>query len=463
MTQSWKQWEGQTLDGKFYLREYLGGTEHSGVFLTGDQERGVEEAAIKLVPADTANAEHQLSRWKEAAKLSHPHLIRLFQTGRGQLGNNDLLYVVMEYAELDLSQVLSQVPFPPEETRETLRVILDTLGYLHGKGLVHGHLKPANVMSINRQLKLSSDGLCRRGEWSGGRGTQGPYDPPEAESGMHSPAGDVWSFGMILVELLPQHAPAWVTTEEGDPVVPRTLPAPYYDIARNCLRWDPERRWTVAEIAARLEPAAPPAPLPAPRPQPDARPQSDARPQKTFAKRQYIVAAGAVALALAVTLAGLKLANRHRAVPNPGQTQVAHSTGQLKQRRGGKHQSSRGARPPHPSLQAGAAPKTPTGTVVQGGVRQKVLPQVPRSAMDTIRGTVRVIVKVAVDPSGNVAEATLDSPGPSKYFARLALDAARQWKFYPAEVNGRQVSKEWRLQFDFNRTAIEAIPLQTAP
>ncbi|HET7100898.1 MAG TPA: protein kinase, partial [Terriglobia bacterium] len=159
MPQRWKQWEGQTLDGKFHLREYLGGSERSAVFLTGDRERGVEKAAIKLIPADPADAKLQLSRWKEAAKLSHPHLIRLFQTGRCRLEDRDLLYLVMEYAELDLSQVLSKVPFPPEETRETLRVVLDTLAYLHGKGFVHGRLKPANIMSVDGQLKLSSDGL----------------------------------------------------------------------------------------------------------------------------------------------------------------------------------------------------------------------------------------------------------------------------------------------------------------
>ncbi len=320
MTESWKQWQGQTLDGKYYLREYLGGSEHSGVFLTGDRERGVEEAAIKLIPADSANAELRFSRWKEAAKLSHPHLIRLFHTGRGRLGDNDLLYVVMEYAELDLSQVLSKVPFPPDETRETLRVILDALGYLHGKGFVHSRLKPTNVMSINGQLKLSSDGLCRRNEWGGGKGTQGAYDPPEAENGISTPAGDVWSFGMILVELLPQHAPAWVTTEEGDPVIPRTLPEPYYDIARNCLRWDPARRWTVARIAARLEPEAPAAPSPA------SKAQIDSGPRKTFTQRRTLLAAAAAALTLAVVLAGLKLLNRHHAQPAPVQNQVAHST-----------------------------------------------------------------------------------------------------------------------------------------
>ncbi len=457
MTQDWKQWQGQTLDGKFHLREYLGGSEHGAVFLTGDRDRGVEKAAIKLIPADPANPDLQLSRWKEAAKLSHPHLIRLFQTGRCRLGNRDLLYVVMEYAELDLSQVLSQVPFPPEETRETLRVVLDTLAYLHGKGFVHGHLKPVNIMSVNGQLKLSSDGLCRRGESGGGRRTPEVYDPPEAESGMKSPAGDVWSFGMILVGLMPQRPPAWVTTEEGDPVLPRTLPAPYFDIARNCLRLDPERRWTVAKIVASLEPAAPAAPLPAPKT------QTDARPQKAFAKRRYIVAAAAAALTLAVILAGLKLLHRHRSEPAPVQSQVARSTGPPTGRPGRKRQSSRGARPSNPSLPSAAEAKTSAGGVVQGGVLQKVLPEVPQSAMNTIRGTLRVVVKVAVDPSGNVSDATLDSPGPSKYFAGLALEAARKWKFQPAEVDGRPVSKEWLLQFYFKKTAVEAIPVQAAP
>ena len=113
MTQSWKQWEGQILNGKFHLRQYLRGSEHSAVFLTEDSEQGLQEAAIKLIPANPDNAELQLSRWEEAAKLSHPHLIRLFQMGRCQLGTRDLLYLVMEYAELDLAQILPLTnPYP---------------------------------------------------------------------------------------------------------------------------------------------------------------------------------------------------------------------------------------------------------------------------------------------------------------------------------------------------------------
>lgn len=457
MTQAWKQWEGQVLNGEFLLRQYLGGSEHCAVFLTADPEREVERAAVKLVPADPARAEIQSSQWKEAVELSHPHLIRLFQTGRCQLGNRHLVYLVMEYAERDLSQVLSQRPFPPEETRETFRLILDTLAYLHGKGFVHGHLKPANIMSVDGQLKLSSDGICRAGRPITGWGTLDDYDPPESESGIYSPAGDVWSLGMVLVDLMPQHPPVWVRTEEGDPVLPRTLPAPYYDIVRNCLRWDPQRRWTVAEIAARLRLGAAPVPLPPPKA------QVGARPQKVASKRRYIFPMVVAGIALAVGLAGLEVWDHYRALPKPAQDQVRQSRGPLPRNPARKRQSSGGTRTSQPSHASKAGAKTSTSGVVEGGVRKKVLPNVPQSALDTIRGTVRVIVKVAVAPSGDVTEVTLDSPGPSKYFAGLALEAARQWKFQPAGVDAQRVAKDWLLQFDFTRTAVEAIPLQAAP
>jgi TonB family protein len=60
------------------------------------------------------------------------------------------------------------------------------------------------------------------------------------------------------------------------------------------------------------------------------------------------------------------------------------------------------------------------------------LPNIPQSALDTIRGTVRLAVRVSVDSAGDVSDAQIESSGPSKYFANLALAAARQWKFSPA-------------------------------
>lgn len=445
MTQTWKQCEGHVVSEKFLLRQYLGGSEHSAVFLTEDPEHGLDKAAIKLVAPEPETEELQLSRWKEAAKLSHPHLIKLFQTGRCELGNSGMLYLVMEYAEVNLSQILPRGPFPPDETRETLKLILGALAYLHGKGFVHGHLKPANIMSVDGQLKLSSDGICRMGHWIGARGSLGDYDPPEAESGIRSPAGDVWSLGIILVQTLPEGPPVWVRTEEGDPVVPRALPAPFFDIARNCLRSDPERRETVEKIRARLEPAAP-----------------VSKPEKALSRRQFLIPAVAVGLLLVAIFAGPKLLERHHAQPNPAQNPVA-SSAEPSTQTGPVSQSPKSTLPRQSLHQPRAEKKTPAGGVVQNGVRDKVLPDVPRSASRTVQGTIRVSVKVAVDPSGSVTEATLVAPGPSRYFANLALQASRKWKFWPAGENVGNVPKERTLVFEFTRAGTEAFPAQAAP
>ena len=102
---AWNQWEGRIIDGKFPLLRYLGATEHSAVFLTERPEGEPRRTAIKLLPADDITAEALLARWKASAPLSHPDLLRLFEMGRGSLGEVAFAYVLMEYAEEDLSQV----------------------------------------------------------------------------------------------------------------------------------------------------------------------------------------------------------------------------------------------------------------------------------------------------------------------------------------------------------------------
>jgi len=110
-------------------------------------------------------------------------------------------------------------------------------------------------------------------------------------------------------------------------------------------------------------------------------------------------------------------------------------------------------------------PGEPSDVVPGQGVHQ-VLPEVPRRAIDTIQGTIRVRVKVradpSADPSGSVVVATLDSPGPSRYFAELALQAARRWKFSPARNDSQHVSSEWILQFEFAKGANRVSPVYIA-
>lgn len=83
----------------------------------------------------------------------------------------------------------------------------------------------------------------------------------------------------------------------------------------------------------------------------------------------------------------------------------------------------------------------------------EVIPAVPRSASQTIRGTVRVSVRVIVDENGKVVAATSDDPGPSRYFERLSLEAAKEWKFAPAANEGRRVM---RVKFNYTRSGTTA-------
>jgi len=132
----WKTREGQVVGGKFSLRQWLGGSEHSAVFLTQQPGQPSANAAIKLIAADGAVADRQLSRWRAAAQLSHPHLMRIYEAGRCRVDGTPLLYVVMEYAEEDLSQILPQRPLAPSEVTDLLPPVLDALSYLHGQGFV---------------------------------------------------------------------------------------------------------------------------------------------------------------------------------------------------------------------------------------------------------------------------------------------------------------------------------------
>jgi TonB family protein len=90
-----------------------------------------------------------------------------------------------------------------------------------------------------------------------------------------------------------------------------------------------------------------------------------------------------------------------------------------------------------------------TNVAVEGTVARQVLPDVPKSASDTIRGTILVSVKVQVDVSGNVEHTELVRPGPSRYFARLAVESAKRWKFNPPQ-------SEWVIRFYFTREATKA-------
>jgi len=255
MSEQWKKWEGQQVDGKFVLGQCLSSTEFHAVYLTELPQPSSQKAVLKLVAAGSPSAEDQLGLWKRAAHLTHPNLLTIFDTGRCRLDDLPFIYAVMEFAEENLGEILPQRALTAEEVRDVLDPALDVLVYLHGKGLVHGHLKPSNILATHDRLKLSSDSIFPVGDRRQLLRARDIYDAPEMQSAPVSPKEDVWSLGVTLVEALTQHPPVFSSEHSSDPSVPRELPDLFLVITKHALRRDPNLRWSVAEIAARLNPA----------------------------------------------------------------------------------------------------------------------------------------------------------------------------------------------------------------
>lgn len=434
-----ENWEGQIVDGRFPLLKWLSGTPRSDVFRT--QLPGKEPAAIKLISAEGEAAQQLVSRWQMAAALTHPHLLKVLHSGQCKLGNTALAYVVMEFAEEDLSQVLPARALSADEAREMMTPLLDTVSYLHSRGLVHGRIKPSNIMAVADQLRLSSDSVHSVSEPKEAGLAPTAFDAPEVAKGIASRASDIWSLGVTVARCL---SPGKQARENYNPVeqgIAQTIPEPFRRIARECLRPDPKARCTLADIRESLRVAV----------------VSAAPVQTTSGRRSPALGKWAI-IAAVVLLAVIFVARwAGRGKPEaPAQTTAQPSV------------TAPVAQPASPAAVPSQAPPAPKATAphamqtaaTAGAVVEKVVPDIPASARNTIQGTVRVSVRVGVNPAGGVADATLASPGPSKYFANKALEAARRWKFKPAELNGQPIASSWMLRFQFGRESTGVVPTE---
>jgi len=521
MSDIWKQCEGQVVAHDYPLQQLLAETQSSGVFLTIRKGAPAEKAVIKLIPANPATAEKQLSRWARAARLSHPNLLRLLDSGRCRLQDRDLLFVVLEFAEENLAQILPERALTLEEANGMIAPVLGALTYLHAQGFAHGHIKPANVHASGDQIKLSVDTATSIGESLLPGRDSDAYDAPELPASPVSRASDAWSLGLTLAEALTQHTPKLLPDQQADPELPATLPQPFQEIARQTLKRDPTLRWTVAQVAAHLNlgppvkqeapsvaiapPAKPAAakisPLDVPlSPErgipvaklaavpPRAIPSQQravAAPRKAFVFPNYTVPLLAGICIVAALLALPKFLRRQETItpsaataptPPPPSVKPADHTAKkalsvsptIKDSTMAAVEKVPPASPAPAKLRTEDVPaanvaKLASDSPARGEVLEQVLPQAPDKALNTIHGVVRVVVRVHVDAAGSVSQAELESPGPSHYFADLALKAAQKWVFSSPELDGKSVASEWLLRFDYAQSGVVAMPEQVTP
>jgi TonB family protein len=438
-TERWKEWEGRLVDGKFPLQQWIGSSYYSSVFVTERSEGSPSQSVIKLIGAEDVDVNAQLSLWAEAAKLSHPHLIPLFAYGRCKIDDTPMIYVVMEYAEENLAEIIPVRPLSDDETLEMLRPTAQALAFLHGAGFVHSCIRPSNIMAVGNRLKLSSDRLRRLAQ---GRPTEprSVYDAPEVVVSGFGPASDIWSLGATLVSVLTQKEPKTDSRDQGRDAALSQVSEPIQGIVRLCLQVEPAKRPaadTILQSLSRAQLGTEPA----------ANASAPAQIRRDQPGRRIVLLLFMLAAVLfAVFIAGKFMGHQSSVPESEARTQ--------------------NSQPENPGANSAVAPSprpSPQPGIVQGNALSQIMPEVSQNALHTVTGRIKVGVEVAVDASGKVSSARLKSAGPSQYFSTRALAAARQWKFNPAHVNGQAVASEWILRFQFARTSMQVFPTELKP
>jgi len=329
-----------------------------------------------------------------------------------------LAYLVTEYADENLAAVLAERALTSEEALELVQPIADVLEYLHGAQLVHGNLKPSNVFAVKDRVKVSCDTISHG-----------------------DPAADMLALSKTMVHALTHRN---LMTQSGpDNASVEMLPQPFREIARNCSFAEPQCRWSSAEVAAWLRSGQRPAAISS---------VSVARVSSTAGRKPWVGFFAVFALILVAVIVG-GLVMRHSGVPSAPTTMpepVPLAPRSVPQ----PASTERAAAKPVNPIPSESKSGSDRAMLARGEILHQVLPEIPAKARRTVHGTATVIVKVAVDPSGNVTDAKVERGG-SRYFSKLALAAARKWRFSSIESVGR---REWVLTFEITKTAINVTP-----
>ncbi|HEX2123190.1 MAG TPA: serine/threonine-protein kinase, partial [Thermoanaerobaculia bacterium] len=259
---------GERIAGRYEVRRVLGSGGSAIVYAVRDHELG-DEIALKVLRPEKATEIHIERSRREAAMArasSDPRLVRTFDLHQ----EGGLVLLPMELIDGgSLRDRIRRGPLPIDEVIRTAADILEALVVLHGLGIVHRDLKPANLLlTSDGALKISDFGLARR--WmnddesrltSTGTplGTLDYISPEQALGDDVDPRTDLYSFGVILFELLSGHLPFHATSAIGAvvrrfkerPPDVRTLrhdtPPWLAGIVERLLASDRERRYPTAQ------------------------------------------------------------------------------------------------------------------------------------------------------------------------------------------------------------------------
>ena len=190
---------------RYQLLDKIAAGSFATVYRGRDLELG-REVAIKQIHEQFLADPQQLDRyWGEAqllASFQHPNIVTIYDIVR------ERGWLILELMQTDLSKIAGRKQMPLESLKTTLAHCLRALKFLHSHGIVHGDIKPSNMMIDRRKrVKIGDFGLARRVSNEEGSLIKGTtkYMAPEVvsdEFGEVGPASDLYSLGFAAYELM---------------------------------------------------------------------------------------------------------------------------------------------------------------------------------------------------------------------------------------------------------------------
>jgi serine/threonine protein kinase len=268
----------EVVGGRYRLGEVVGRGGMSTVYCAHDENLG-RDVALKLFAPQASDADElkrQEAEIQLLATLNHPSLVTLFDAGIDtRITDEPRPFLTMELVEgQDLRSRIRHSPVPLDELAVIGAGIADALAYVHGLGVIHRDIKPGNILIVQirpgepLRPKLTDFGIARivdstRLTATGTMvGTAAYLSPEQALGSPLSPATDIYSFGLVLLECIKQTVEfpgnaveSAVARLHRAPAIPDDLPAEWADLIRSMTAIEPLERPAAADVETVLRQA----------------------------------------------------------------------------------------------------------------------------------------------------------------------------------------------------------------